>query len=112
MGAARKRIDEPLRTLVALGPFRLPRLEQPLDVVLLRVGEVEGLEQAANLGGIVVLGGGLEALTRGQRLGQLAAKPAQETHGGRALHAANGTATAAPILARGAVSSAGRAGDF
>ncbi len=51
----------------------LPRLEQPLDVVALRVGELEAGEQSPRFGRIVVRDRGLEVLTERRRLAKLPA---------------------------------------
>ena len=54
----------------------------------LGVREVEPVEEATRFGGIVVHYRRLEVLTLRRRLAELAAKPAQEAHGGLLRHRA------------------------
>ena len=49
-------------------PIAFPRLDEALDVVALRVRELEGGKQAAGLGGIVVLDRGFEVLAQRRAL--------------------------------------------
>ena len=61
-------------------PFwTLPRIEQALDVVALRLRELATVEQAPGLGRVVVRDGGLEPLAQRDRLAQLTAQPPAET---------------------------------
>ena len=76
----------------------------------LRGREVEAVEQAPDLGRVVVRDRGLEVLANGQRLGQLAPQPAQERHGRRGRHVAEATPSARRSLvpvARGSRAAAG-----
>src|SRR3954453_5327393 len=58
--------------------LELPRVEQPLDVPPLVLGELEPLEAPPRLGGIVVRDGGLEVLARRVRLGELSSQPPEQ----------------------------------
>ena len=56
----------------------LPRIEEPLDVMPLRLGELALCDQSPRLGGVVVRDSRLEVLAERDRLAELAPQPAQE----------------------------------
>jgi hypothetical protein len=63
----------------------LPRIQKPLDVVPLRVGELVLGEQAPRLCRVVVRDRGLEALAQRDRLTQLSSQPPEEADLRRAV---------------------------
>ena len=67
----------------------------------LGVREVEPVEEATRFGGIVVHHRRLEVLTLRRRLAELAAKPAQEAHGGLLRHRDRGRRMAPLIVLEG-----------
>jgi hypothetical protein len=64
----------------AAGTAALPLVDQALDVPPLRLGEVEPLEHAARLCGVVVRDGRLEMLALRRGLTKLPAQPTEEAH--------------------------------
>ena len=98
--ASRERVEDPaddrlvVRRISAARARRqrctgpLPLVDEPLDMAPLGVREVEPVEQPTRFGRIVVRDRRLEVLTLRRRLAELAAKPAQEAHGGLLRHRA------------------------